>query len=380
MEKLKICFVCANPHFEGGVSYYQKNLIKYLQSKNRNLDISWVYKSHRNEKYTKDGVNYIGLGSGKIDFLSDFTFNKKALKYLNKNQFDIINSHALYGYWMKKYKKKPNQKLIHTYHGAGLPYYKIHLKKFGLIKKILLSPLLYYAYIIEKSPIKNADKIICVSEKVKKQIEETYGKRDKIFAIRTGVDLTDFKLRDKNKIRKALNLEKKGVYGLHVAKGGYWIKGLDRVIKLSKEIYKKEKNYRLIVIGQDYEKNKILLNHKFIIPIEKIPREEIPLYYSASDIFFCLSRYEGGGPTLVVSEAMASGCLIVCSESSEQEIIKNEKNGVILEKFDEKDADKIIILLKNKKKLSGIIKDSTRTIKGLSLEKWGEKYLEVLLK
>lgn len=380
MKRLKICFICANPHLEGGVSNYQKNLIKYLQLENKNLDISWIYKSIKDERYIKEKINYIGLGSGKITFISDFVFNKKVNKYLNKNYFDIINSHALYGYWMNNYKKPENQILIHTYHGAGFPYYKIHLKKFGLIKRALLSPLLYYAYLIEKPPIKKADKIICVSEKVKKQIKEVYGNRKDIFAIRTGVDLTKFKLRNKNLIRKILNLDKDNIYGLHVAKGGYWIKGLDRVVELSKEIYKRNKNYRLIVIGQNYEKNKSFLNNKFVISLEKIPLENIPVYYSASDMFFCLSRYEGGAPTLVVSEAMASGCLVVCSRDAEQEIIENNKNGIIIEQFNEKESEKISSILKDKKKMKEIINNSIKTVKEFSLKKWGEKYLKILIR
>ena len=81
-----------------------------------------------------------------------------------------------------------------------------------------------------------------------------------------------------------------------MAKGGYWIKRLDRAVKLSEEIYREDKNYRLIVIGPDYEKNKRFLNKEFIISLEKVQRDKISLYYSASDVFFCLSRYEGGLP------------------------------------------------------------------------------------
>jgi glycosyltransferase involved in cell wall biosynthesis len=102
------------------------------------------------------------------------------------------------------------------------------------------------------------------------------------------------------------------------------------------------------------------------------------LYYSSSDIFFCLSRYDGGAPTLVTSEAMASGCLLVCSKDSEQEIIEDNKNGLIISKFDENDARKIINTLKDKKNMENIVKNSIRTIKEFSLEKWGKRYFDIL--
>jgi glycosyltransferase involved in cell wall biosynthesis len=279
---------------------------------------------------------------------------------------------------MKNYKKKENQILINTYHGATLPYYKVHLKRFKLIRRILLSPLLLYSYLIEKPPIKKADRIVSVSEKVKKQLEEIYGKRKNVFVIRTGVNLSDFKLRNKNRIRKEINLEKNKTYGLCVGRGGYWIKGLDRAIKVSEEIYKLNKDFRLIVLGSDKEKVKHLINKNFIIYLKKVPREVIPLYYNASDFLFALSRYEGGAPTLVVSEAMASGCLVVCSKESEQEIIKNNENGLIIEGFGETEAVKILDIMRNKSMKKKIIKNSVKSVKRLSLDKWGKEYSEIL--
>jgi len=379
MKKIKICFVNTNPNFEGGIALFQKNLIDYIKSIKNSYDITWVYSGEKNIRYTKAGVNYVELKIPKILFLEDILFNVKVSKFFKYNYFDIINSHAIWGYWMKNYKKRENQTLINTYHGVTYPYYKVHLKRFGIINKILLSPLLLYSYLIEKPPIKKADKIICVSEKVKKQIEEVYGKRRDISVIRTGVDLSSFKERNKYLVKKKLNLEENKIYGLYVGKGGYWIKGLDRAVNISEEIYKRNKNYKLIIIGSDYKKvRKIIQDKKSLMFLENIPRAKMPLYYSASDIFFCLSRYEGGAPTLVTSEAMASGCLLVCSKDSEQEIIENDKNGLIIKEFNKNDADRIMNTLKDKKKKENIIKNSIKTIKGLSLKKWGEKYLNIL--
>lgn len=380
MKKIKICFVNgSNPNFLGGVSLYQKNLIKYLKSKDKKLNITWVYKADKKESCVKEGVNYVGLKVRKILFIDDFLFNKRIRGYLDKNYFDIINSNAIWGYWMKNYKRKENQVLINTYHGVTLSYYKMHLKRFGTIKKILLSPLLLYSYLIEKPPIKKADKIICVSEKVKNQIEEIYKRKNNVVVIRTGVDLSNFKPRNKDLIKKQLNLERDKNYGLYVGKGGYWIKGLDRVIKVSEEIYKLNKNFRLLVLGADKNKVKGLLDREFVIYIEDVSRDKIPFYYNSADFSFSLSRYEGGAPILVVSEAMASGCPVVCSKDSEQEIIKNKENGLIIENFEKREAREILDVINNKSLKSAIINNSIKTIKEISIEKWGKKYLDTLL-
>jgi len=380
MKKTEICFISSNPNFDGGVTLFTKNLINYLQSSNKDIIFTWIYLGREDKNYTEKGVNYIQIKTPNIFFLEDFAFNRKVYNILKNKKFDIINSHAIWGYWMKNYVKREKQRIIHTYHGSTYYFLDNSRKRFGIIKRIILFPLLIFAYYLEKPPIKKADKIICVSAKVKKQFEELYKSKREMNVLRTGVDLNNFKIKNKELTRKSLNLEKDKNYGLYIGRGGFWTKGLDRAISLSEEIYKKNKNYRLIIIGSDYKKVKHLLEKEFIIFLEKIPRDKIPNYYCASDLFFCLSRYEGGAPTLVVSEAMASGCLLVCSNDSEQEIITNGKNGLIINNFDEKDAEKIISTMNNQKLKKKLISNSIKTIKELSLEKWGKEYVKEMLK
>ena len=378
MTKLKICFISTNPTFLGGGTMFLYNLLKYLKKTKNNLDeFTWVYKGKENKKYKKKGINFVEIKGTEFYPLGNFLFNFKILKFLKKNYYDIINSHTL-ELWINFYKKRNNQKIICTYHGTDYYFFKNHFKRFNLIKKIFFFPLLFISWLQERPPIKKVDKFIYVSHKVKRQVEKLYGKKENIVVIRTGVDLKNFKPLNKQKCQKKLNLNNKNIYGLYVGRGGYWTKGLDRVIKISKGIYNLNKNYRLIVIGADLKKVGHLLNKKFIIYIEQGKREMMPYYYNSADIFFCMSRYEGGAPTLVVSEAMASGCLLVCSKDSEQEIIKDNKNGLIVENFGKESAKRILDILKDEKKKENIIKNSMETIKEISLEKWGKKYSDVL--
>lgn len=378
MKKTEMCLISSNPNFDGGVTLFTKNLINYLQSSNKDINFTWIYLGREDKNYTEKGVNYIQIKTPNIFFLEDFSFNRKVKNILNNKKFDIINSHAIWGYWMKNYIKKERQSIIHTYHGSTYYFINSSRNRFGIIKRIILLPLLIPAYYLEKPPIKKADKIICVSEKVKRQFEILYKSKREMNVLRTGVDLNNFKIKNKDLIRKNLNLEKKKTYGLYVGRGGFWTKGLDRAISLSEEIYKRNKDYKLIVIGSDYKKVKHLLEKEFIIFLEKIPRDKIPDYYCASDLFFCLSRYEGGAPTLVVSEAMASGCFLVCSKDSNQEIIQDNENGLIIAGFKEKEAERILKTLKDRKLKENIIKNSINTIKKLSLEDWGSKYSKLI--
>jgi len=376
-KKIKICFIGANPYFNGGIGLYQKNLIKYIKE-NKNAEIDVIYFGKKAEVIEDKGVKYIQIKNNFPYPLDQIIDNIKIINYLKNNNYDIINSHALWGFWMNFYKKRKYQKLVHTYHGVTYNYFKVHIKRFSILKKILFSPMILFGYILEKPPIKKADEIISVSQKVKNQLNEAYNCKRKINVIRTGVDLKELKPRDKEKIRKKLNLENDKLYGLYIGKGGYWIKGLDRAIKISEEIYKKDRNYRMIIVGADYKKIKDFIKKDFIIYLEKVDREEIKYYYNVSDFLFYLSRYDGGAPTLVVSEAMASGCPIIFSKDSQQEIIKDKENGIIIDKFNIESSEIIMEILKDRKLKEKIIKNEIRTIKELSLDNWGEEYIKIL--
>lgn len=369
----KICFIPhSSPDYLGGLSLFHRNLIDYIKKNKINLDITWVYFGDKNRTYIKENIRYIEVKHIKASFLTPFLEKFKFLEILKRDNFDIVSCAS--GIWSYFYKKPKNQQLIHTYHGSIYYFNKNHLKRFNKFLRFIFSPILLLKYISE-IPSKKADKLICVSEKVKRDIINLYGKKENIFVVRTGVNLEQFKPRNKNTSKSKLGLERKKIYGLYVGRGSYWTKGLDRAIKLSEEIYNREKNYRLLVIGPEKEKVKNLINKKFVKFLENIPREKMPLYYNSSDIFFCLSRFEGGAPTLVVSESMASGCMLVCSKDSEQEIIKDKNNGLIISKFDSFDAIKILKFINNKE----IIKNSLKTIKKLSLESWAKKYLSLIL-
>lgn len=372
---MKICFVASsNPEFLGGVSLYLNNVISNL----KNDEVVWIYRNTEYKIRKKNNIKYIGVKVPQIYLWNEIVFNIKTLNFLRKNYFERINSHAISGFWLNFYKKKKNQKIIHTYHGSTYYFYKNHFKRFNLMKKILFLPLLLFSHFIEKPPMKKADKVICVSKHVKNELEGLYGKRENIEIIKTGVDLKIFKPRDKIKSREKLNLEKNKTYGLYIGRGGFWTKGLDKVINLSKKIYKLDENYRLLVIGADKNKVRHLINEKFIILFPPLSRGKMPDIYNSANIFFSMSRYEGGAPNMVTSEAMASGCLIVTDKDANQEIIKNEKNGLIIKEEYSKEAKRILGFVRDTKKLDIIIKNSLETVKDLSLEKWKRGYLKVL--
>ncbi|MGA2130352.1 MAG: glycosyltransferase family 4 protein [Candidatus Pacearchaeota archaeon] len=361
----KMCIISSNPDFLGGVSLYTWDTINELK-KSKKYDIFWIYGGRSNRNYKKNGITLVEIKIPKIYPFNEIIFNFKVKKFLEKNWFDIINSNAIWGFWLKNYKKKSNQKMVHTYHGSTYYFFKNHFKRNSFIKKISAFFSMKLGILMEKPPWIKADEIICVSEHVKRELEELYGKRRKVTIIHAKTDTKHFRPRNKKLIKEKLGLNLKNWYGLYVGRGGFWTKGLDRVINISKEIYKKDKNYMLLVIGSDQEKVQNILKDKFVVILPPINRENLPYYYNSSDIFFNLSRYEGGDPTLATGEAMASGCFVVCSNDARQEIIKNEVNGLVIRNFDKLAAEKILKVMDDKNKKEKMIKNSINKITKLS--------------
>lgn len=374
-----ICIVASEPGFLGGVSLFQNNFLDYLKSIKFEADITWVYQGKTNRAYSKNGIICREIKTPGFYPLNEFFYNLKLASYFRKNNFDIISINGTGGFWTIFSRKNKERRIVSTYHGTTYYFFKNHMKRFPILKRIIFSPMLLFGFVIERPQAKKSDRIIAVSNKVRDEIAALYGQREKIKVVRTGVDTETFRPRDREKARKELHLEKGIIYGMYVGRGGWWTKGLDRAIKLSEEIEKIIPDYKLMVIGADRKKVKGLVKRKSVILLPEIPREKMAKYYDASDIFLCLSRYEGGAPTLVASEAMASGCMLVASKDAKQEIIEDGKNGIIIGENYEKEARKIADIIENRGKMERIIKNSIKTAKGLSLEKWGEKYLNALL-
>jgi glycosyltransferase involved in cell wall biosynthesis len=378
----KICFIMdASPKFLGGTSIYVLNFIKYLEQINEDFKITCIYPGEENKKRKEKNIEWIEIKTKMIFPFNFFEYTKRVASLLKNKEFDIINSHAMAGNYLRYI--KPSAFTTNTYHGVAHNFYKIHLNQCSLKKKLGAIYYIFFGTLLEKAPMKKADKIISVSNHVEKELIELYSLPNKKAVIRSSVDLTKFKKRSKEKTKKELGLDKNKKYLLYVGRGGFWRKGLDRAIKLSKELIKKDPTFELIVIGPSKTKENLRLIDELKDNINYIPvadRDLLSKYYSASEIFFCFSRYEGGAPILTLGEAMASNCLVVCSKDSNQEIIKDNINGIIIKKFEKNEAERIFRVLRDKKRLEKMNESAKKEIEKLSLDKWGEKYFEALLK
>lgn len=205
----------------------------------------------------------------------------------------------------------------------------------------------------------------------------------KITVLNNAVDTNNFKINEniRNKVRKDLGIENKKVIG-HVGRFNPQ-KNHEFLIDVFNEVYKKDKNTVLLLIGDGYLKEKIEEKVKKLGLCEGVKflgvREDIPELMQAMDLFLFPSQFEG--LAVVMVEAQAAGLKVITSTGVTKESnITNNVEFIDLKKEPSYWAD---IILKSDFKKKDMTKkiieegyDSTNNIKWLS-DFYMEKYIGI---
>ena len=261
---------------------------------------------------------------------------------------NLIHAHFVYpeglvGLIAKKHSNKPLVITVHGYDILTEPTigYGVRLNKKinPLIKKVLM----------------NADAIVTASKATFNEVKKMNKNINQIHLISNSVDTKRF-----NPNLNSLNLKKKldlrennVIFTLRNHETQYGLKYLIEAFSIIKKI---KKNTILIVGGDGSQRKylellaKKLCINKDTIFTGKIPRNDVPLYYSVSDIIVVPSLQEAFG--LVVSEAMATGKPVIGSNvGGIPDQIINGYNGFLVKPKDPYEiAQKILYLLNNPEK------------------------------
>jgi glycosyltransferase involved in cell wall biosynthesis len=258
----------------------------------------------------------------------------------------------------------------------------------GLVSKIFLKkPYIVWARgsdvylpdkftkLISKVVLKNASYIIALNEDMKRKINTIY-KRENIIVVPNGIELEKFKdiypQKQDNKIKTIIF-----VGTLRP------VKGVEYLIKAMSIIHEKLPDTNLLIVGDgpDREKLETLAQELDLQGCTcfagNVSNEKIPEYMAKADLFVLPSLSEGF--PLVILEAMASGLPIVTTNiGGLPDIVKNGENGFLVEpKNPEALADKIMLLLSNKKSCKKISIINKTTIRDYSWSKIAEKLEKV---
>jgi len=181
-----------------------------------------------------------------------------------------------------------------------------------------------------------------------------------------------FKIRDKIKTRKKLNLPKDKKIVLFVGRINY-LKCSDILL----ELIMKNPEVHFIVIGKIEDEKFAEFKSNNLQYIKKKSSDDLIDYYNASDLGFCINR-GGGGIGLTTEESLACGVPVLVSKNFK---LKDSKAVITIE-VNPKSAD---IALKEFFSRSNEEKESLREISRLYIEEnysddvWKERYLESYL-
>ena len=235
-------------------------------------------------------------------------------EYIRKMDLDVIHVHTEMGIGLfaRRMAKKYNIPLVYTYHTLYEDYlHYVNPKDFQTVDQAGRRVVRYLSKLAGNGPMA----VIAPSNKTKKALQ-SYGVKMPIYIVPTGIDLSDFlkKNLDAEKIqavRQSLGLSDEAhtvVFVGRIAK--------EKCIEMPIEALSKVKddNLHLIIVGGGTDL-KFYQNEAKELGIEervhfvgKIPREEIPYYYSAFDCFVSASLSETQGMTYL--EALASGLMV----------------------------------------------------------------------
>jgi len=234
-------------------------------------------------------------------------YTESAMKLKQAEETDVIHCHD----WMTfpagiELKKKTGKPLVVT----------IHSTEFDRTGQ--LNPNEWIAG-IEKKGLEEADKIITVSNLMKKQLVEKYGiPREKIWVVYNAIDLTAY---EKKKIAKPMNERIVLFVGrLTVQKGcGYFLEAARKVLEI-------EPNTRFVIVGTGDLMHELIQKSIDLGINNNVSftgfEDDVAAFYSIADVFVMPSVSEPFGLTAL--EAMACQApVIVSKQSGASEVLRN---------------------------------------------------------
>lgn len=162
-------------------------------------------------------------------------------------------------------------------------------------------------------------------------------------------------------------------------------KGFDMLIDAAKIVFKRKKDWKLIIVGDGEDKG-LLLSQICENQLEEFisilpPTQDITKYYKIAGLYVLPSRFEGFGLVLIEAQSFGIPCVSFDCCSGPSEIIDDNSTGYLVTPNDvEKLAEKLLLLMDNKEKRKVFSQNALEKAKTFSLEAIAVKWFELLEK
>lgn len=361
---------------KSGISQYMINLMKNLEK----LDQENVYTLFM-AKEDEHLFSFLGKRFERIAVRN--CFNKPLcniiwhqtvfIKYLRQRRFDVVFMPAA-NRRLTFFKVSP---IVGTLHDLS----QFHVKgKYGFLRTY------YIQKVLPKLALK-MDKIITPSQSTKDDIIKYYGMDEKkIQVVHNGIDHETFFSRDKTESFKVIS-EKYHIptdYILYISRLEHPGKNHVRLIEAYAKLKKENGIHQKLVLAggkwsgceKIYETiERLNLKEDVIFP-GFVKQEDLPLMYTAADLFVFPSLFEGFGIPII--EAMASGVPVICSNISSMPEIAGDA-AMFFDPYSVDDvAKKIIMFLGNEGMRDEFIKKGRERAKKFTWKNSAQETLSIL--
>jgi glycosyltransferase involved in cell wall biosynthesis len=316
MAQTKLCVVTHTflPHV-GGIERVVYEQGKRLLQKQFDLMVL-TNRIGTAKQYSYDGIKVQCYDSLSIGFrlgipypIPNVTSYKIFLESVQSSDLIHVHGHPyLSSFIAAKIAKKYSKPLVLTQHNTFIEYDNV----WDTVEKV-------NDLVIGKEVLKEADKIIVVSNATMNYVLSLGANPKKIKVLHNGVDLNRFKPLTgiKDEIREKLGISKNATVAITVRRLVYK-NGIDTLIESAEIAIKKNPRLVFLVIGAgpDFGEVKAKIRQ---FGIEKnlrltgfVSDADLPFYYNAAD-FFVLPSKSGEGLPLVALEAMACGLPVIAT-------------------------------------------------------------------
>jgi glycosyltransferase involved in cell wall biosynthesis len=333
MVPTKLCVVTHTflPHV-GGIERVVYEQSKRLLQKRFELMVL-TNRIGTDKQYSYDGIRVRCYDSLSIGFrlgipypVLNVTSYKTFLESVKSS--DLIHAHGhpyLSSFMAAKLAKRYSKPFVLTQHNTFIEYGGF----WDTVERL-------NDFVVGKAVLKEADKIIVVSNATMRYVLGLGADPEKIELLYNGVDLERFKPLTgvKDAVREKLGVSKNAVVVVTVRRLVYK-NGVDTLIDSAKIAIKKNPKLVFLVVGEgpDFAEVKARIEQLGIRSNFRltgfVSDEDLPLYYNAAD-FFVLPSKSGEGLPLVVLEAMACGLPVVATKVGGVSEVMMEDYGKIV--------------------------------------------------
>ena len=334
MVQTKLCVVTHTflPHV-GGIERVVYEQCKRLMQKQFEPMVL-THRNHTDKNYVIDGIKVQCYDSVNLGFrlgipyaIPRITSLKTFLESIKSS--DIIHVHGhpyLSSLIAAKIAKKYRKPLVLTQHNTFIEYEDILWDHVEWLNDCAIG----------KQVLKEADKIIVVSNATKNYVLSLGADPEKIGVLHNGVDLNRFKRLTgvKDKMRKKLDVSEDASVVLTVRRLVYK-NGIDTLIESAEIVIKKDPKLVFVVVGKgpDYKEVKeriaqLGMQNNFRLT-GFVSDRDLPFYYNVAD-FFVLPSKSGEGLPLVALEAMACELPVIATNvGGTSEVMSNDYGKLV---------------------------------------------------